>query len=234
MNLERFRVASPLVVALLLFLGLAAGRALLNAEEPAVAIPAPEMDNPRAEGDLQTAVFAGGCFWGIQGVYQHVEGVTRAVSGYAGGSAQDAQYPIVSSGTSGHAESVQVTFDPAKVSYGKLLQIFFSVGHDPTQLNRQGPDTGPQYRSNVFYADEGQKKIAEAYIAQLNAAGVYDKPIVTRVDPLTAFYAAEDYHQDFLLDNPRHRYIVINDLPKIEHLKELFPDVYRAEPVRSR
>jgi peptide-methionine (S)-S-oxide reductase len=192
------------------------------------------MDSPQSADGLQTAVFAGGCFWGVQGVYQRVDGVEQVLSGYSGGAARDARYEAVSSGGTGHAESVQVVFDPSEVTYGKLLQIFFSVAHDPTQLNRQGPDYGPQYRSNVFYANEEQKKIAEAYIEQLNASGAYDRPLVTRLDPLDAFYPAEDYHQDYLIEHPRNRYIVINDLPKIENLKDLFPELYRDEPVRSR
>lgn len=234
MKLERCRIASPTGITLLLALGLATGCFRSHAGEPATVIPPPAMDTSAPEGKPQTAVFSGGCFWGVQGVYQHVRGVKNVLSGYAGGTEPDAHYEIVSSGTTGHAESVQITFDPAEVSYGKLLQIFFSVAHNPTQLNRQGPDYGTQYRSNIFYADEEQKKIADAYIQQLNSSGVFDRPIVTRVDPLPAFYPAEAYHQNFLLDNPRYPYIVVNDLPKIEHLKQLFPKDYTAEPVRGR
>src|SRR5215469_8145485 len=176
------------------------------------------------------AVLAGGCFWGVQGVFQHVEGVTSAVSGYAGGAADTAHYEMVSSNTTGHAESVRVMFDPHRISYGRILQIYFSVTHDPTELDRQGPDVGTQYRSAIFPTNPEQARIAEAYIAQLNQAHVFDAPVVTKIEP-GAFYPAEGYHQDFLTRNPRSPYIVINDLPKIENLKRLFPDVYRATPV---
>src|SRR5499425_3552234 len=176
--------------------------ALAHAGEQAVVIPAPLLDNPKASGPLQTAVLAGGCFCGVQGVYQHVRGVLTVVSGYAGGTRETAHYQMVSRGTTGHAESVEIRFDPKEVSYGEILQIFFSVVHDPTQLDRQGPDTGSQYRSNIFYVDDSQRQIAQAYIAQLEAARVFGRPLVTRVDPLRAFYPAEAYHQDFLLRNP--------------------------------
>jgi peptide-methionine (S)-S-oxide reductase len=175
-------------------------------------------------------VVAGGCFWGIQAVFQHVEGVTSAVAGYAGGEKKTAQYERVSAGGTGHAESVQITFDPSKVSVGRLLQIFFAVGHDPTQLNRQGPDHGTQYRSAVFPSTPAQADIARAYIAQLDRAHAFEKPIVTRIEMDRAFYPAEDYHQDYLTRHPSHPYIVINDLPKLEALKRLFPDRYRAVP----
>ena len=201
------------------------------AAEPAVTVPPPTLDNPKQAGPLQTAVLSGGCFWGVQGVFEHVRGVEKVVSGYAGGDRSTAHYEEVSTGTTGHAESVQVTFDPAKVSYGELLRIFFSVAHDPTQLNRQGPDTGPQYRSAIVYADDSQKSIATAYIAQLNQAGVFRRPIVTRVDRLKGFYPAESYHQDYLVHNPSSGYIVFNDLPKIENLKRLFPEYYSDRPV---
>ncbi len=202
-----------------------------HAAEVAVAIAVPVVDAPKATGNLQTAVVAGGCFWGVQGVFQHVKGVRKVLSGYAGGDKATAQYEKVSSGSTGHAESVQITFDPAQVTYGKLLQIFFSVAHDPTQLNRQGPDVGTQYRSAIFYSDDNQKRIAEAYIAQLNQSKVYRSTMVTRVDVLKGFYAAEDYHQDFLVNNPRYPYIVVHDLPKIKNLKLLFADVYVDRPV---
>ena len=200
------------------------------AEEP-VRIPPPPLDNPKAPGPSQTAVVAGGCFWGVHGVYQHVRGVQQVLSGYAGGTKATADYEAVSRGTTGHAESVEIRFDPSEVSYGEILQIFFSVAHDPTQLDRQGPDTGPQYRSNIFYADEAQRKIAQAYIAQLGETKAFRAPIVTRVDALVAFYPAEAYHQDFLIKNPRYPYIVINDLPKIEHLRSMFPARYREQPI---
>ncbi|PUA18992.1 peptide-methionine (S)-S-oxide reductase MsrA [Glaciimonas sp. PCH181] len=201
------------------------------AAEAAVIIAAPEVNNQKIKGPLQTAVFSGGCFWGVQGVFQHVRGVRKVVSGYSGGQKDTAQYETVSTGKTGHAESVQITFDPAEVSYGELLHVFFSVAHDPTQLNRQDPDTGTQYRSDIFYADDAQKATALAYIAQLNKAHAFQASIVTRVDPLKAFYPAEGYHQDFLLHNPNYPYIVYNDLPKIDNLKRVFPKMYSATPV---
>lgn len=200
------------------------------AAEAAVAVPAPTSDDTGSASGLQTAVFAGGCFWGVQGVFQRVTGVKQAVSGYAGGKEATARYELVGSGLTGHAESVRVTYDPKQVSYGKLLQIYFSVAHDPTQLNRQEPDQGPQYRSAIFYADAAQKKTAERYIAQLDAAKAWPSRIVTQIAPLTGFYAAEDYHQDYLTLHPESGYIRRFDLPKIDHLKRLFPDQYRAEP----
>src|SRR5262244_2841615 len=181
---------------------------LVHASEQAVVIPAPVVDNPKASGPLQTAVLAGGCFWGVQGVYQHVRGVQKVLSGYAGGTKATADYERVSRGGTGHAESVEIRFDPREVSYGEILQIYFSVVHDPTQLNRQGPDTGTQYRSNIFYVDESQRQIAQAYIAQLEKSKTFNRAIVTRLDPLNDFYPAEAYHQDFLVKNPRYPYIV--------------------------
>jgi len=195
-----------------------------------IAIPAPVQD-VAASGRSAVAVFAGGCFWGVQGVYQHVEGVRNAVSGYAGGSADTAHYDMVGIGNTGHAEAVRITYDPQKISYGKLLQIFFSVAHDPTQLNRQGPDFGTQYRTAIFPQDEEQAKIAKSYIAQLDQARVFNTAIATKIEPGHTFYPAEDYHQDFLALNPTYPYIVYNDLPKIEKLKQIFPDLYRADPV---
>lgn len=203
----------------------------LNAAEATKVIAAPTYDNPKSAGALQTAVFSGGCFWGVQGVFEHVKGVRQAVSGYAGGDRAHAQYDLVSTGTTGHAESVQVSFDPAQVTYGELLQVFFSVAHDPTELNRQGPDQGTQYRSAIFYADDAQKKIAEAYIAQLNGTHAFAHNIVTVVGAAKGFYPAEDYHQDFLINNPSYPYIVYNDLPKIDNLKKLFPTIYREQAV---
>ncbi len=193
-------------------------------------LPAPAVDNPRAHGRMQTAVLAGGCFWGLQGVFEHVRGVHEVLAGYSGGSRSTAQYEEVGTGRTGHAESVQIVFDPAELTYGELLQIYFSVAHDPTELNRQGPDVGTQYRSVIFYADDSQKRIAESYIAQLDQNKVFRQPIVTRVDPLNGFYAAESYHQDYYLKNPQQPYIVFNDLPKIRNLKQLFPDYYRERP----
>jgi peptide-methionine (S)-S-oxide reductase len=199
------------------------------AAEDAVVIPAPAMDVKAGDG-VQTAVVSGGCFWGVQGVFQHTAGVVNAVSGYAGGSKASADYETVSTGTTGHAESVQITFDPNKISYGKLLQIFFSVAHDPTQLNRQGPDSGTQYRSAIFTTSDEQKKVAEAYIARLNAAKVYKKPIVTKVGSLEGFYPAEAYHQDYLTLHPSQPYIAYNDIPKVENLKKLFAENYIEKP----
>jgi peptide-methionine (S)-S-oxide reductase len=199
--------------------------------EQAVLIPAPTFDETQIDASsVATAVFAGGCFWGVQGVYQHFEGVLKAVSGYAGGSAQNARYELVGRGDTGHAESVQIVYDPTKITYGELLQIFFSVVHDPTQLNRQGPDHGPQYRTAIFAGDAEQREIAQKYIAQLDAAKAYSTKIVTTLED-APFYPAEAYHQDFLERNPSHPYISQHDLPKVRDLKRVFPDVYRAEPV---
>jgi peptide-methionine (S)-S-oxide reductase len=200
-----------------------------RAAEEAVIIPPPAADVAPAS-DIQTAVIAGGCFWGVQGVFQHTAGVVNAVSGYAGGSKSTADYNMVSMGTTGHAESVEIKYDPKKISYGKILQIFFSVVHDPTQLNRQGPDSGTQYRSAIFTTSDEQKKVAEAYIAQLNAAKVYKKPIVTKIGPLEAFYEAEAYHQDYLTLHPNQPYIAFNDIPKVENLKKIFVDNYIEKP----
>jgi peptide-methionine (S)-S-oxide reductase len=201
-----------------------------RAGEAAVKIAPPAVDPTTSASGLQTAVFAGGCFWGIQGVFQRVHGVVQAVSGYSGGAEKTAVYELVGSGLTGHAESVKITYDPKKVSYGTLLQIFFSVAHDPTQLNRQDPDNGPQYRSAIFYADPAQKETTEKYIAQLDAAKSYPKKIVTQVVPLVAFYPAEAYHQDYLTLHPDSGYIARFDLPKIANLKAVFPKEYRAEP----
>jgi peptide-methionine (S)-S-oxide reductase len=200
------------------------------AAEKAVQLPAPAFDLPVSDGP-RTAVFAGGCFWGVQAVFQHTKGVLGAVSGYAGGPADGANYQAVSSGTSGHAEAVKVTYDPKQISYGKLLQIYFSVAHDPTQLDRQGPDAGPQYRSALFVADEGQKQVAQRYIAQLEAARAFPGKIVTQLAPLTAFYPAEAYHQDYATLNPHSAYIMAFDRPKIDNLKKLMPEVFREQPV---
>jgi len=179
-----------------------------------------------AKSSSQTAVFAGGCFWGIEAVFEHVKGVTQAVSGYSGGTAETADYQKVSSGRTAHAEVVQVTYDPSKVSYGQLLKVFFSVAHDPTQLNRQGPDTGPQYRSAIFTVDAAQQRAAQAYIAQLQAAKSFPRPIVTEVVALKAFYVAEPYHQDYVVHHPDQPYIIYNDLPKVAALKKQFPQLY--------
>ena len=215
----------------LLALAVAAAPFAAHAES-AVTIPPPAADTPAQNAGLETAVLAGGCFWGIQAVYQHTKGVKSSISGYAGGAQKDAYYQTVGSGRTGHAESVKITFDPKQVSYGKILQIFFSVAHDPTQLNRQGPDTGPQYRSEIFPQSEAQAKIAKAYIAQLDAAKTWKRPIVTKTDTMkTAFYPAEDYHQDYATKHPYQPYIAFNDAPKVENLKKTFPDFWNETPV---
>jgi peptide-methionine (S)-S-oxide reductase len=203
---------------------------LFGAEAPVIIAP-PLVDNPKTDGPAQTAVLSAGCFWGVQGVFEHVRGVKNVIAGYAGGERSTAQYETVSSGTTGHAESVRITFDPAAISYGQILQIAFSVVHDPTQLNRQAPDVGTQYRSAIFYADESQKRIAEAYIAQLDQSHAFARPIVTRVDPLKGFYPAEGYHQDYLIHNPTQPYIATYDIPKIQNFKRTFPELYSGQPV---
>jgi len=196
------------------------------------AVPPPAVDAPKAGAPAsETAVLAGGCFWGMQGLFEHVRGVTRVVAGYSGGARTTAIYELVGTETTGHAESVQITFDPRVVSYGELLRIYFSVAHDPTELDRQGPDTGSSYRSEVFFASPMQERIARAYIAQLNGARIFGSAIVTKVEKLNGFYPAEGYHQDFLLHNPTYPYIVFNDLPKIAALKRVFPAMYRDKPV---
>jgi peptide-methionine (S)-S-oxide reductase len=216
-----------------LFAAVALAAALSNlafAAEKAVALPPPAQDVASA-ASTETAVFAGGCFWGVQAVFQHTKGVRNAVSGYAGGDAATAHYEVVGSGLTGHAEAVQVTYDPKQVSYGTLLQVFFSVAHDPTQLNRQGPDAGPQYRSAVFHATPQQKEVTEKYIAQLDAAKVFPKKIVTQLSPLKGFYPAEPYHQDYATLHPGSPYIATFDLPKIANLKAVMPQLYRDKPV---
>jgi peptide-methionine (S)-S-oxide reductase len=205
---------------------------LARAAEPAVTIPPPALDAavPNS-GEAQTIVLAGGCFWGVQGVFEHTKGVVQAVSGYSGGTKETAHYEMVGTERTGHAESVQITYDPKQISYGKILQIYFSVAHNPTELNYQGPDHGPSYRSAIFYANDEQKRIAAAYIAQLDKAHVFRAAIVTKLEALKGFYPAENYHQDFLVLHPDYPYIVFNDLPKVENLKRLFPDYYREAPV---
>lgn len=229
-----WKSSSPLRLAALLGI-VAAGAVLLRtplfgAEAPVIIAP-PAVDNPKSTGPVQVAVLSGGCFWGVQGVFEHVRGVKNVVAGYAGGERATAQYETVSSGATGHAESVRISFDPAMISYGQILQIAFSVVHDPTQLNRQGPDTGTQYRSAIFYADDTQKHIAEAYISQLDQSHAFPRAIVTRVDPLKGFYPAENYHQDYLIHNPTQPYIVIYDIPKIENFRRTFPELYSGQPV---
>jgi peptide-methionine (S)-S-oxide reductase len=194
----------------------------------AASLPGPAVDENRSEKKTETVVVAGGCFWGVQAVFSALKGVSSAVSGYAGGNKTTAHYEIVSTGTTGHAESVQITFDPSEISFGQLLKIYFSVAHDPTQLNRQGPDEGTQYRSEIFYMTDEQKRIAEAYIQQLNAAKVFPKAIVTKVAPLQGFYRAEDYHQDYVAHNPRQPYVAYNDLPKLTNLRAEFPELLKG------
>jgi len=231
--MARIKLAKTLVAGALLGIALVAlvGR-LAQAAEPAVVIPPPTLDaTTSAGGELQNIVLAGGCFWGVQAVYEHTKGVTQAVSGYAGGQKDTAHYAMVSTGRTGHAESVSVTFDPREISYGKILQIYFSVAHNPTELNYQGPDEGTQYRSAVFYTNDEQKRIAAAYIAQLAQTHVFAAPIVTKLEPLSGFYPAEDYHQDFAVVHPSYPYIVFNDLPKVDNLKRVFAAYYRDTPV---
>ncbi len=220
------RLAFPLLAAL--------APALSSCAEPAAVIPAPKVDEAAGATSSETAVLAGGCFWGVQAVFQHTKGVRQAVSGYAGGSKATAEYETVGSGRTGHAESVQITFDPRQISYGRILQIYFSVAHDPTQLNRQGPDVGTQYRSAIFAMDEQQRRIAQQYVAQLDQAGVFHHPIATKIEPYSGFYPAEAYHQDFATLNPNNPYIAFNDLPKVENLKRVYPDLYSATPVLVR
>jgi peptide-methionine (S)-S-oxide reductase len=202
-----------------------------SAAEHARALPAPALDEPAGQQASEVAVLAGGCFWGVQGVFQHVAGVSSAVSGYTGGEQATAHYQIVSSDTTGHAESVQITFDPRQITYGQVLQIYFSVAHDPTELDRQGPDTGSQYRSALFPQDEQQARVAKAYIAQLDQAHAFEAAIVTTIEPGRTFYPAEAYHQDYLVRHPTNPYIAYNDLPKIDNLKRLFAPRYRTDPV---
>ncbi len=233
--MARSRLAGIGIFGALLFMTLlalfASSPGLVQAAEPAVTLPAPTLDAKPAGAGQQTIVLAGGCFWGVQAVFQHTKGVTQAVSGYAGGKKETAHYEMVGTGRTGHAESVSVTFDPQQISYGKILQIYFSVAHNPTELNYQGPDSGTQYRSAIFYANDEQKRVAEAYIAELDKSHAFKAPIVTKLEPLTGFYPAEDYHQDFAVLHPSYPYIIFNDLPKVDNLKHLFGDLYRETPV---
>lgn len=233
MSQARWRSRLIIVIAAVAAAPLAAAALFppAGAEEKPVTLPSPAVDP--AQSGLQTAVFAGGCFWGVQGVFEHVRGVQQALSGYAGGPAEAASYELVSTGETGHAESVKVTYDPAVVSYGTLLRVFFSVAHDPTQVNRQGPDHGTQYRSEIFYTSAAQKDVADAYVAQLGAAHSFAQPIATRIEPLQGFYPAEGYHQDFMVHHPDHPYIVFNDMPKVEALQHIFPALYRPDAVLS-
>lgn len=227
-NLKSTRTLGGMLVALSLMVGTACNQA--SAASGKTALPDPALDLPQATNHApQTVVFAGGCFWGIQAVFQHVKGVTDATSGYAGGSSATAEYEVVSTGATGHAESVKVTYDPSQVSFGQLLKVFFSVAHDPTQLNRQGPDTGSQYRSAIFSGDPEQAKVAQAYIAQLEQARVFAKSIVTQVTPLKGFYPAEAHHQNYATLHPNDPYIAYNDAPKVEHLREQLPNLYKEK-----
>ena len=228
-RLAILRFVRPLLLPAALLLAACGGPAL---SEEARAVPPPALDAPPAAGHAtRTAVFAGGCFWGMQWVFEHVRGVTDVTAGYSGGDRATAHYERVGEGDTGHAESIEVKFDPSQVSYGQLLRVYFSVATDPTELNRQGPDTGTQYRGVIFYADPQQEKIARAYVAQLGTAHAFDAPIVTQVAPFKAFYPAEDYHQDYARLNPDAPYIAINDAPKVVHLQQLLPQLYRAQPV---
>jgi peptide-methionine (S)-S-oxide reductase len=230
MNLSRIaKVATIAALTAASALGLWAATSA-RAVEQAVSIPAPGIDLPLG-GTEAKAIFAGGCFWGVQGVFQHVKGVKNAVSGYSGGEAGTAYYEMIGTGMTGHAETVEITYDPSVVTYGQLMHIFFSVAMNPTQLNYQGPDHGTQYRNAIFYQSEDEKQVAAAYIAQLDAAGVYPAKIVTSLEPFVAFYPAEQYHQDFLTLNPTYPYIAIHDIPKVVALQELFPQVWQEQPV---
>lgn len=224
------RHGSTALVAIVALGGMVVGPSARAAEEAHV-IPRPALDEPQGTATSEVAVLAGGCFWAVQGVFQHVKGVTKAVSGYAGGDKATAKYETVSTGRTGHAETVQITFDPRQITYGRLLQVFFSVAHDPTELDRQGPDTGPQYRSAIFAQNEEQARVAKAYIAQLEQAHAFNGVIVTQIEPRGSFFPAEDLHQDYLTLHPTSPYIVVNDLPKIDDLQRRFPDLYRADPV---
>lgn len=224
------RVLRPILLSALMLAAIFGGLSALRARERATLVPNPAVDAPLASAKSQeTAVIAGGCFWGIQAVFQHVKGVVSATSGYSGGAAKNAEYELVSTGDTGHAESVKITYDPSQITYGQLLRIFFSVAHDPTELNRQGPDTGTQYRSVIFYANSDQQRIAAAYIDQLNKAKVFPRPIVTQVVALTAFYPAEAYHQDYAARHPDSPYIMFNDAPKVANLRQQFPDLYTGK-----
>jgi peptide-methionine (S)-S-oxide reductase len=224
----RALVRRGIVGAALIFAG---GWFVTSRAEDARVVPAASVDEPASAATSETTVLAGGCFWGVQGVFQHVKGVTSAVSGYTGGDKKTAEYETVSTGTTGHAESVQITFDPRQVTFGRLLQIYFSVAHDPTELNYQGPDEGTQYRSTIFAMSDAQAKAATAYITQLDAAHAFGQKMVTTIETGKTFYPAEDYHQDFLTRHPAYPYIAINDLPKVANLKRLFPESYRDDPV---
>ena len=227
-----FLVGGLAVVAVVAAMALTLPRLPALADQPSAALAAPGF-NPPSTASSEVAVLSGGCFWGMQGVFEHVKGVTKVYAGYTGGKADTARYELVSTGQTGHAESVQITFDPQVISYGQILQIYFTVATDPTELDYQGPDSGSQYRGEIWFASPQQEQIATAYIAQLTAAKAFDEPIVTRVDPLGAFYKAEGYHQDYLVNNPDNPYIVDNDIPKVQNLAQYFPSLYLATPVTT-
>ena len=233
MSYDKMRATfwNALPIALLLIVGGLVWSSPGTAVAEAVTLPDPAVDQQKAGDQPQVAVLAGGCFWGVQAVFQHTKGVQMALSGYSGGMKVKPSYEEVSTGRTGHAEAVEIKYNPREITYGEILKIFFSVAHDPTQLNRQGPDVGTQYRSAIFTTNDEQKKIAEAYIVQINQTGVFKAPIVTKMSPLAAFYPAEDYHQDYAVNHPTQPYIAIHDLPKVENLKRLFPDFYQTKPV---
>lgn len=224
------RLTRPVLIVSALVLFIVVALRIYPSEAENGPVPAPTVEEKTSEAASEVAVLAGGCFWGVQGVFQHVEGVTSAVSGYAGGEERTAHYELVTSGRTGHAEAVRITFDPRKISYGRLLQIYFSVAHNPTELNRQGPDVGTQYRSAIFPENDEQARVAKAYIDQLDQAHVFGRAMATTIEPGKPFYAAEGYHQDFMTRNPAHPYIVFHDLPKIRDLKKQFPEIYRDKP----
>jgi peptide-methionine (S)-S-oxide reductase len=226
-------VRGGLFVSAALLIALASGALQIPAEaSEAITLPPPAADEPAADAASETAVLAGGCFWGVQAVFEHVKGVKKVVSGYSGGDVAGPSYEQVTTGSTGHAEAVEITFDPKEVSYGKLLQVYFSVAHDPTQLNYQGPDRGTQYRSAIFFTNEAQQNVAKAYVDQLTAAKSFDEPIVTEITPMSAFYPAEDYHQDYYFIHPESMYIQYHDVPKVENLQKVFPDLWRPDPAR--
>ena len=230
-SLRKRSALAKLAGVVVLAVGAIAVQRVANSAEVATQVPAPVQDEKVVATHSETAVFAGGCFWGVQGVFEHVRGVKQVAAGYTGGAAGTAQYETVSEGDTGHAESVQITYDPTQITYGRLLQIFFSVAHNPTELNYQGPDHGTQYRSAVFPVNPEQRIVAQAYIAQIDNAHVFSRPVVTRVEDFKGFYPAENYHQNFLVLHPDYPYIAINDLPKVTDLKRMFPDIYRNDPV---
>jgi peptide-methionine (S)-S-oxide reductase len=228
------KLVAPLAAPMAVLVAVAFHQHAASAAETAVVIAPPAVDEPASSEHSATAIFAGGCFWGVQGVFQHVKGVSNAVSGYTGGEARSATYEMVETGASGHAESVKISYDPAQVSYGKLLQVFFSVAHDPTQLNHQGADMGTQYRSAIFPQSPQQRAVAEKYIAQLDASHAFKKPLATKIEMDKKFYVAESYHQNYLTLHPADPYIVYNDLQKLADLQRISPELYRADPVLVR